>query len=65
MIKLTRINNKEFVLNADRIKFIEETPDTIITLSSGEKIIVKEGIDVVVRSAIDYYHQIRIFVSLT
>lgn len=64
MIKLTRINGNEFVLNADLIKFIEETPDTIITLRDGDKIIVKENTDSVVKAAVEYYRQQKIFSSL-
>lgn len=64
MIKLTRINGNEFVLNADLIKFIEETPDTIITLRDGDKIIVKENTDCVVKAAVEYYRQQKIFNSL-
>lgn len=43
MIELTRLNNKKFVLNCDLIETVEETPDTVITLTSGKKIIVKEN----------------------
>ncbi|MHC4870224.1 MAG: flagellar FlbD family protein [Planctomycetota bacterium] len=64
MIKLTKINGNEFVLNADLIKFIEETPDTIITLSNGEKVIVKEDTDKVIRGAVEYYRQLKAFSSL-
>lgn len=43
MIELTRLNNRKFVLNCDLIEMVEETPDTVITLTSGKKIIVKEN----------------------
>lgn len=43
MIELTRLNNRKFVLNCDLIESVEETPDTVITLTSGKKIIVKEN----------------------
>ena len=43
MIKLTRINKQEhFWINENLIEIMEETPDTIITLSSGRKIAVAE-----------------------
>lgn len=42
MITLTRLNGKEFVLNDDLIQTIEETPDTVITLTNGAKYIVNE-----------------------
>lgn len=64
MIKLTRINGNEFVLNVDYIKFIEQTPDTIITLRDGDKVLVKEDIDDVVKHAIEYHRHVRIFESL-
>ncbi len=42
MIELTKLNENKFILNADLIETIEETPDTVITLVSGKKIIVKK-----------------------
>ena len=43
MIKVTRLNGKEFVVNADLIQYLEETPDTIITLVNHEKVVVKDS----------------------
>ena len=43
MIELTRFNETKFTLNAEVIEMIEETPDTVITLTTGKKIIVKES----------------------
>lgn len=48
MIKVTRINDTELVINADLIEFVEAIPDTIISLTTGKKIMVKETIDEVV-----------------
>ena len=42
MIQLTRLNNKALVVNSDLIKFVEQAPDTVVTLISGEKIVVLE-----------------------
>ena len=42
MIELTRFNDTQFTLNADIIETVEETPDTVITLTTGRKVIVKE-----------------------
>ena len=61
MIRLTRINGRPFVLNAEQIKSIEETPDTLILLLSGEQVLVKEPMDEVVRRAIDYARSVRVF----
>ena len=58
MIALHRLNGKEFVLNAEQIKFVEATPDTLITLAQGdEKLMVKESVDEVVNLVIDYKRQ--------
>jgi len=43
MIEVTRLNDKKLIINADLIEKVEESPDTIITLTSGNKIIVKES----------------------
>lgn len=48
MIKLTRLNNSLIVLNADLIEYVEALPDTIITLTTGQKVIVREGVDEVI-----------------
>jgi flagellar protein FlbD len=54
MIKLTRLDGHPFILNADLIRFVEERPDTFVTLVSGEKIVVREGMDIVVELAVEY-----------
>jgi flagellar protein FlbD len=45
MIQLTRLNNSSLIVNSDLIKFVEQSPDTVITLLNGEKIIVRESAD--------------------
>jgi flagellar protein FlbD len=54
MISLTRLNNTALVINPDLIVSMEETPDTIITLSNGEKIAVQEKIKEVIRRVINF-----------
>jgi flagellar protein FlbD len=44
MILLTKLNSQPLVVNSDMIKFIENTPDTVITLVTGEKIVVLETV---------------------
>ena len=58
MITVTRLNNVSIVVNPDLIAFIEETPDTIITLSNGEKLIVKETVSEVIRRILNYRRSI-------
>lgn len=59
MIKLTRRNGKQFVLNAELIKYVEEVPDTIITLRDGEKVLVAETADEVVERSLAYARNTR------
>lgn len=54
MIHLTRLNDKGFVVNCELIKFIESTPDTLITLTTGEKLMVKETVDQVISATMHY-----------
>lgn len=59
MIRLTRMSGAPFVLNAELIKFIEEVPDTIITLRDGEKVLVRERADAIVDRALEYARHTR------
>jgi flagellar protein FlbD len=59
MIRLTRINDSSLVLNSDLIEHVETTPDTVITLTTGQKILVREDVDEVIRRVIDYKQRIR------
>ena len=54
MIQVTRLNDKGFVVNCELIKFIESTPDTLITLTTGEKVMVKESIEKIVEATMNY-----------
>jgi len=54
MIQLTRLNNHPLTVNSDLIKFVEQSPDTVITLLTGEKIIVLENADEVLARVIQF-----------
>ena len=58
MITVTRLNHTPIVLNPDLIVFIEETPDTIITLANGEKIVVEETVSEVIKRVLNYKRSI-------
>ena len=58
MIRLTRLNNRPLVVNSDMIKFIENTPDTVITLISGEKIVVLETVAEVLEEISSFRRQV-------
>lgn len=59
MIKTMRLNGRELVINAELIQFVEETPDTMITLTSREKIMVKDSMEEITSKVIDYQRLIR------
>jgi flagellar protein FlbD len=48
MIQLTRLNNASLAVNCDLIKYVEEAPDTVLTLVSGEKLVVRETTEQVI-----------------
>jgi flagellar protein FlbD len=54
MIQLTRLNNHPLVVNSDLIKFVEQAPDTVITLVSGEKIVVRESAQDVLERVVQF-----------
>ena len=64
MILLTRLNDRALIVNAEQIKSIEETPDTLITLLNGDQLLVQEPLADVVRKAIEYNRQIRTFQTI-
>jgi flagellar protein FlbD len=59
MIVLTRLNGQQFVVNAEKIRYVEATPDTLVCCESGERLMVKEPLQEVVRRAIEYARAIR------
>jgi len=58
MIQVTRLNKSELWVNADLIQFIEETPDTVLTLTTDVKIIVTESATEIVQAVVDYRRRI-------
>ena len=54
MIQLTRLNGASLVLNSDLVKLVEQAPDTVITLTSGEKIIVRESAPEIIERIIEF-----------
>ena len=58
MIKVTRLNGAEIVLNADLIESLEATPDTIVALANGKKLMVKEAVEEVVERIVEYRQRI-------
>ena len=59
MITVTRLNGKQYVINAELIKVVEENPDTTIRLTTGDTLIVRESMTEVVELTIDYGRSLR------
>lgn len=58
MIILTRFDGTEVVVNSDLIVTVEKIPDTVVTLTTGDRIMVKEPIEEVVARAVAYRHRV-------
>ena len=54
MIWITRLNHEPLVLNSDLIELIEMTPDTVISLNTGQKIRVLEPAEEIVRRVVQF-----------
>jgi len=54
MIKVTRLNNTELVINSDLIDFVEAIPETMISLITGKKIMVAENIDDIINRVAEF-----------
>ncbi len=54
MVKVTRFNGQQYIINADLIETIESTPDTVVTLMSGRKHVVRESSDDLVARILAY-----------
>ena len=54
MIQLTRLNNHPLAVNSDLIKYVEQAPDTVITLVNGDKIVVRETAQEVLDRVVEF-----------
>jgi len=57
VIYVTRLDGRQLVINADLIESIEATPDTIVSMTTGSKLMVRESVDELVARVIDYQRQ--------
>lgn len=63
MIKLSRLNGDHFVLNCDMIEIIEANPDTVVSLTTGHKFVVRESIDDIIEKVVQYNAEIRAIIK--
>ncbi len=57
MIKLTHLGGGAFIVNADLIRYVEQRPDTFVTMTDGDRFVVQESLDEVVGRAVEYQRQ--------
>jgi flagellar protein FlbD len=60
MIHVRLINDTHIVLNSDLIEFIEATPDTVISLSTGKKMIVRDSVQEIIDKIVEFRRSIGI-----
>lgn len=60
MITVHRLNGSELVINADLIESIEATPDTVVTLTTGKKIVVVDTVDQIIGAVIGFRREIGV-----
>ena len=60
MIVLTRLDGKEIVVGGDHILYVESTPDTVLTLTTGTHLMVKESVEEVVNRVVAFRHRILV-----
>lgn len=58
MIKLTKLDGKVFYLNPHLVETIESTPDTVITISGGRKLLVQEQAETIIEAIVSYRRNI-------
>jgi flagellar protein FlbD len=58
MIQLTRLNGQPIMVNADLIESVETTPDTVITLISGNKLIVRDSMETIQQRIVEFKRKI-------
>ncbi|MGA1202550.1 MAG: flagellar FlbD family protein [Planctomycetota bacterium] len=63
MIRLTRLGGTPFLLNCELIKTVERTPDTLVTLVHGERMIVQETPDEIVERVVEHGRLLRAFAT--
>ena len=58
MIAVTRLDGTQIVVNVDLVQWIEQTPDTVLALTSGERLLVREPVSEIVRRAVAFKQEI-------
>ena len=59
MIRVTRLDGSSIVVNVDLVQWIEQTPDTMLSLVSGDKLLVRESPEQLVASTLEFRRAIH------
>lgn len=59
MISVTRLNGSPLTINAELIETVEKTPDTVISLATGNRYLVRETVDEVVAKVVEYRRKVN------
>ena len=63
LIEVTKLNNKKFVINSDLIETVEAMPDTTISLTTGNKYVIKESVPEVIHKIIEFRQAFNLFLQ--
>lgn len=61
MIAITKFNGEVMIVNAELIETVEKTPDTIVSLITGKKYMVKETVEEIIAKVLEYRRQLPPF----
>jgi flagellar protein FlbD len=64
MIVLKKINNAPIAVNSDLIQYIEETPDTVITMTNNDKVVVQEGMNEIIQKVVHFRRHVNQLIEL-
>ena len=64
MIVLTKINKALITVNSDLIQYIEETPDTIITMTNNDKVVVQNSMEEIIQKVVHYRRLVNGLINL-
>lgn len=59
MIRVTRLDGKETVVNEDQVLMVEDTPDTVLTFMNGQRLVVKEPVEEVIDRAVQFKRRVH------
>ncbi len=59
MIEVTRLDNRKMIINVEKIYFLEETPDTVITFTNNDRLMVREPASEISRKIVEYQRTVH------